>query len=100
MRWCQWFRQNYFDDIYVLRVIFYGTGGIVYKLIPVLRLTVQLLGNTLDISWPASGARLQAQTNGLSGGSWFTVPGSTATNRVVVPIDQANSRVFYRLTLP
>jgi glucose/arabinose dehydrogenase len=79
-----------------------GTGGIVYKFVPI-RLTFQVSGNLLDISWPASGGRLQTQTNspgvGL-GTNWVTVPGSTTTNRVVVPIDTANGSVFYRLALP
>ncbi len=79
-----------------------GTGGIVYKL-SALRLTVQVLGNLLDISWPASGGRLQTQTNSLSSGlgtNWITMPGSTATNHVVIPIDPANGSVFYRLAVP
>ena len=43
------------------------------------------------------------QTNGPGGGigtNWATVPGSTVTNLVVVPIDPANGSVFYRLALP
>jgi glucose/arabinose dehydrogenase len=79
-----------------------GNGGIVYKLAPV-RLTAQLSGNLLDISWPAQGGRLETQTNGPGigiGTNWVTVPGSTATNRVVVPIDPAAGSVFYRLALP
>jgi hypothetical protein len=56
-------------------------------------------GNTLDISWPIPGGRLQTQTNSLSA-SWTDVPNSTTTNRVVVPIDQANTSVFYRLVIP
>jgi hypothetical protein len=75
-----------------------GTGGVVYKLAP-LRLTIQISGNTLDISWPASGGRLQSQTNGF-GASWVTVPNSSTTNHVVVPIDPGNSSVFYRLAVP
>lgn len=80
-----------------------GTGGIVYKLFPAVRLTVQLSGNLLDISWPVVGGRLETQTNSLSvglGTNWVAVPGSTTTNRVVVPIDPANGSVFYRLALP
>lgn len=79
-----------------------GTGGIVYKLAPV-RLQAQALGNWLNLSWPAPGARLQAQTNapgvGL-GANWVDVPGSTTTNRLVVPLDPDNGSVFYRLALP
>jgi len=44
-----------------------GTGGIVYKIAP-LRLTIHVIDNMLDISWPASGGRLQTQTNALSSG--------------------------------
>ncbi len=79
-----------------------GTGGIVYKLVP-MRLTFQVSGNLLDISWPVAGGRLQTQTNSPGvgiGTNWVTVPGSTTTNRVIVPIDQANGSVFYRLALP
>jgi glucose/arabinose dehydrogenase len=75
-----------------------GNGGIVYKIASV-RLTVRRSGDTLDISWPVAGGRLQSQTNSLSS-NWSDVPNSTTTNRVVVPIDQANSSVFYRLVVP
>jgi hypothetical protein len=79
-----------------------GTGGVVYKLFSV-RLTFQVSGNLLDISWPVAGGRLQTQTNspgiGL-GTNWVTMPGSTTTNHVVVPIDPANGSVFYRLAMP
>ncbi|NOS69681.1 MAG: glucose dehydrogenase [Verrucomicrobia bacterium] len=80
-----------------------GAGGIVYKLFPAVRLNAQVSGNLLDISWPNAGGRLETQTNspgvGL-GPNWVTVPGSTTTNRIIVPIDQANGSVFYRLVLP
>jgi len=79
-----------------------GTGGIVYKLVAV-RLTLQRSGNLLDISWPASGGRLETQTNSPGVGidtNWVTVPGSVTTNRVVIPIDPANGSVFYRLAMP
>jgi hypothetical protein len=75
-----------------------GTGGIVYKLAP-LRLSIAHSGNTLDISWPVAGGRLQSQANGL-GATWVDVPNSTATNRVAVPINPANTDVFYRLAVP
>jgi glucose/arabinose dehydrogenase len=79
-----------------------GTGGIVYKF-AAWRLAFQVSGNLLEISWPAAGGRLETQTNSLGvgfGTNWLVVPGSTATNRVVVPIDPANGSVFYRLALP
>jgi len=80
-----------------------GTGGIVYKLLPAVSLKVRQIGSTLDISWPTAGGRLQTQTNapGLGlGTNWVTLPDSTTTNHVVVPIDPANGSVFYRLALP
>ena len=79
-----------------------GTGGVVYKFVA-LRLAFQRTGNSLDISWPVAGGRLQTQTNNLNAGigtNWITVPGSTTTNRAVVPIDPSNGSVYYRLALP
>jgi len=55
--------------------------------------------NTLTLSWPVAGGRLQSQTNGL-GTNWATVPNSTTTNSMVIPINRANSSVFYRLAVP
>jgi hypothetical protein len=75
-----------------------GTGGIVYKLAAI-RLDVTASGNTLGISWPVTGGRLQAQTNNL-GTNWANVPNPTATNQISIPINPANSNVFYRLALP
>jgi hypothetical protein len=64
-----------------------------------------VVGNQLQISWPSdhSGWRLQGQTNSLSVGistNWATVPGSTTTNSISVPLNQANPAVFYRLVYP
>jgi glucose/arabinose dehydrogenase/plastocyanin len=75
-----------------------GNGGVVYKLASV-RLTANVSGNTVEISWPIAGGRLQTQNN-LPGSGWVDVPNSTTTNRVVVPIDPANPSVFYRLAIP
>lgn len=75
-----------------------GNGGVVYKLVSV-RLTAKVVGNTLDLSWPVAGGRLQSQTNGL-GPNWFTVANSTSTNHVVVPIVAGDQSVFYRLVIP
>lgn len=80
-----------------------GTGGIVYRLFSAVSLTFQVSGNSLDISWPVAGGRLETQTNSLSQGlaaNWVTVPGSSATNRVIVPLDASNGCVFYRLAFP
>ena len=79
-----------------------GNGGVVYKLMSV-RLTAQVIGHTLDLSWPVAGGRLQAQTNAPGVGittNWVTVPRSTATNHVVVPINPATGSAFYRLVIP
>jgi glucose/arabinose dehydrogenase len=80
-----------------------GNGGIVYQLFPAVRLAFHVTGNSLDISWPVAGGRLETQTNspGVSlSTNWVTLPGSTATNHVVVPLTPANGSVFYRLALP
>lgn len=79
-----------------------GTGGIVYKL-AALRLAFQRNGNQLEISWPTIAGHLEAQTNSVSvglGANWVTVPGSAATNRVVVPLNASSGSVFYRLAVP
>jgi len=76
-----------------------GNGGVVYKILPAVHLTIQLIGNNVDITWPVAGGRLQSKTNNLNG-NWFTVPNSTTTNHVVVPLDPSNVSVFYRLALP
>jgi fibronectin-binding autotransporter adhesin len=68
-------------------------------------MTFQVAGNSLDISWPSdhTGWRLQGQTNAPNAGlttNWFDVPGSTATNHVIMTINPANGSVFYRLLYP
>jgi hypothetical protein len=75
------------------------TSSIVNVTVSLNRLTIVPTGNTLDISWPLIGGRLQAQTNSFTS-NWVTVANSTTTNRVVVPIDPANRSVFYRLSVP
>ncbi|HXU75357.1 MAG TPA: autotransporter-associated beta strand repeat-containing protein [Methylomirabilota bacterium] len=65
----------------------------------------QLSGNQLTLGWPSNytGWRLQAQTNPLTIGlssNWFDVPGSSATNQVIMPVNPANGTVFYRLLFP
>jgi hypothetical protein len=79
-----------------------GTGGIVYKFVA-LRLTFRQVGDQLEISWPVTGGRLEMQTNGQGAGlgsSWTTVADSTATNRVIVPLDPATGSEYYRLAFP
>jgi hypothetical protein len=64
------------------------------------RLTIQLMGDMVDISWPDAGGRLQSKTNILSP-AWVDVPTSTTTNRIVIPINPDGSEgVFYRLAVP
>jgi hypothetical protein len=62
-------------------------------------ITASVSSNTLTIAWPADhiGWILQAQTNGLSTGQWFDLPGSDVVNAVVTTMDPANASVFYRL---
>ncbi len=64
-------------------------------------ITASVSSNTLTIAWPADhiGWILQAQTNGLSTGQWFDLPGSDAVNAVVIPMNLANAAVFYRLRM-
>jgi len=67
-------------------------------------LTFAVVGNALDISWPADqGWRLEGQTNSINVGlntNWSTVPGSAETNHMILPIEPANGTVFYRLVYP
>ena len=62
-------------------------------------------GGTLTLSWPSDhiGWRLQCQTNTLAVGistNWVTVPGSTATNYLALPISTTDPTIFYRLIYP
>jgi autotransporter-associated beta strand protein len=68
-------------------------------------ITVAVNGNILQLSWPAdhTGWRLEAQTNQIVAGlstNWFSLAGSSATNRMDLPMDPANGSVFFRLTFP
>jgi fibronectin-binding autotransporter adhesin len=59
----------------------------------------------LTLTWPVSNTtyRLQAQTNTTAVGittNWVDWAGAKATNQVIVPIDQANGTVFFRLIYP
>jgi fibronectin-binding autotransporter adhesin len=64
-----------------------------------------VVGGNLDLSWPPdyTGWILQGQTNAINIGlsnNWATVPGSSTTNHVVIPIDKANGSSFFRLVHP
>ena len=57
-------------------------------------------GNTLTMSWPAdhTGWLLQSNSLALSNtNGWFTVPGSSTTNKVIITINPASAPVFYRM---
>jgi autotransporter-associated beta strand protein len=63
-------------------------------------ITAAFAGNTLDLSWPADHTGWTMQTNSIgitSTGSWFPLPGSAATNHVIVTVDRTRGNVFYRL---
>jgi hypothetical protein len=79
----------------------YGVPTLVKAINPT-NITVQLLANSLALSWPGDhlGWRLQVQTNDLTvglGTNWWEVPGSTTTNLMSFPIHPAQGGVFYRL---
>jgi autotransporter-associated beta strand protein len=52
----------------------------------------------LTLSWPAdhTGWYLQSQTN-LAGTNWASIPGSSTTNLVIIPIATTNKSVFFRM---
>jgi autotransporter-associated beta strand protein len=59
-----------------------------------------LAPNSIIVSWPADhlGWRLQLQTNSLSSGIWTDIPGSSATNQVILTPDSLTG--VYRLIYP
>jgi len=67
-----------------------------------------LSGGNLTLSWPTNhiGWTLLVQTNNLATGvstdhaDWGPVPGSAATNEVIIPIDAAKPAEFYRMAFP
>jgi fibronectin-binding autotransporter adhesin len=71
-------------------------------------LTNAVSGTNLVLTWPSdhTGWRLLVQTNNLNLGissktnDWGTVPGSTTTNQVWLPINTAKPTEFYRLIYP
>jgi hypothetical protein len=68
-------------------------------------ITFSVVGNQLNLQWPASyiGWVLQGQTNSSTIGisnNWVNVPGSQNTNQMFIPVNPLNPAVFYRLLLP
>jgi hypothetical protein len=71
-------------------------------------LTSGVSNGALTLGWPLDhlGYRLLTQTNNLNLGvsanpnDWATVPGSTSTNLITLPITTTNLNSFYRLVYP
>lgn len=62
-------------------------------------ITMSHTGNSLNLTWPTAGWRLQSNTN-LSGTNWMDVPNSTGTNAVNIPINTNTPDFFLRLVYP
>jgi hypothetical protein len=66
---------------------------------------IHLSSGQANLTWPPdhTGWTLQEQTNGLNVGlatNWVTVPGSTGTNQLFLPVNPASPTVFFRLVYP
>jgi hypothetical protein len=67
-------------------------------------IVISVTGNQVTMSWPSNytGWTLQGQTNPPGAGittNWHDVPGSTATNLLVVPVGATNGSAFFRMIL-
>ena len=66
-------------------------------------ITFGVTGNQLNLSWPSNYTGWLLQSNSVSltiTDDWFTVPGSAATNSVMITIDPTQANVFYRMAHP
>jgi hypothetical protein len=57
----------------------------------------------LELSWPADHTGWRVETNAVDlsdANSWFTLPGSTVTNDLFLPVNPASRQVFFRLVFP
>jgi autotransporter-associated beta strand protein len=66
-------------------------------------ITYSVSRNQLNLSWPSNytGWLLQSNSGNLAAsGNWFTVPGSTTTNRFQISIQKNQTNVFYRMASP
>jgi autotransporter-associated beta strand protein len=66
-------------------------------------ITANFSGNTLALSWPADHTGWRLQSNSVDIGdtnSWFTLPGSTTTNQISLPVNPGVDSVFFRLIFP
>jgi fibronectin-binding autotransporter adhesin len=60
-------------------------------------------GSQMQLLWPASYTGWLLQSNAVSvanSNSWFTVPGSAATNEMFMTISLSSGNIFYRLRYP
>jgi len=69
---------------------------------PPVSLAPVVSGGNVNLAWPAAqtGWQLQEQANPLTVGistNWVTVPGSTATNQVSIPVGAGAGSMFFRL---
>jgi len=65
--------------------------------------TANISAGTLAISWPRDHTGWRLETNAIGivdANSWFTLPGSTTTNQIFLPINSASRYVFFRLVFP
>jgi hypothetical protein len=66
-------------------------------------IALSVTGNQLTLSWPTNyiGWLLQSNSGSLAvRNDWFTVPGSSGTNRVQITIERNQTNVFYRMASP
>lgn len=57
----------------------------------------------LTLSWPSGYVGWELQSNSVSVADttmWYTVPGSAATNQMILPLDATQPQVFYRMRYP
>ena len=60
-------------------------------------------GNQLTLSWPTDHTGWILQTNSVditNTNDWHALPGSTATNQIIITVEPQKQNVFYRLVYP
>jgi hypothetical protein len=63
-------------------------------------IVLSVTNSQIRLSWPADHTGWQLQSNSLGllvPGAWFTVPGSTATNQIIITPSPTNGNVLYRM---
>jgi len=66
-------------------------------------ITANYSGSELELNWPTDHTGWRLETNSVSladPNAWFTLPGSTMTNQVLLNADPAQGNVFFRLVFP